>query len=45
MYIDKFKKIVIKVGSSILMDENGKPKKIWLKNFAKDIKHLIDKKI
>jgi len=44
MYIDKFKKIVIKVGSSILMDENGKPKKIWLKNFAKDIKHLIDKK-
>ena len=26
------------------MDENGKPKKIWLKNFAKDIKHLIDKK-
>jgi len=27
MYIDKFKKIVIKVGSSILVDETGKPKK------------------
>ena len=24
MYIDKFKKIVIKVGSSILVDEKGK---------------------
>ena len=41
MYIDKFKKIVIKVGSSILVDEKGKGKKIWLKDFAKDIKNLI----
>ena len=31
MYINKFKKIVIKIGSSILVDEKGKPKKIWLK--------------
>ena len=44
MYIDKFKKIVIKIGSSILIDEKGKPKKIWLKEFAKDIKNLLRKK-
>ena len=29
MYINKFKKIVIKIGSSILVDEKGNPKKIW----------------
>ena len=44
MQIDKFKKIVIKIGSSILIDEKGKPKKKWLKEFAKDIKNLIRKK-
>ena len=44
MYIEKFKKIVIKIGSSILIDEKGKPKKIWLQEFAKDIKNLIKKK-
>ena len=44
MYINKFKKIVIKIGSSILIDEKGKPKKKWLKEFAKDIKNLIKKK-
>ena len=44
MYIDKFKKIVIKIGSSILVDEKGKPKKIWLKEFAKDIKSYKEKK-
>jgi len=44
MYIDKFKKIVIKIGSSILVDQKGKPKKSWLKEFAKDIKSLINKK-
>jgi len=43
MYINKFKKIVIKIGSSILVDENGKPKKKWLQEFAKDIKDLINK--
>ena len=31
MYIDKSKKIVIKIGSSILIDEKGKTKKAWLK--------------
>jgi len=41
MEIYKFKKIVIKIGSSILIDEKGKPKKKWLKAFAKDVKNLI----
>ncbi len=44
MYIDKFKKIVIKIGSSILVDKSGEPKKKWLHEFAKDIKNLIKKK-
>ena len=44
MYINKFKKIVIKVGSSMLVDEAGKPKKKWLLKFGKDIKDLIKKK-
>ena len=44
MEIDKFKKIVIKVGSSILIDNKGKPKKLWLKEFTKDIKNLIKQK-
>jgi glutamate 5-kinase len=43
MYIHKSKKIVIKIGSSILVDEKGKPKKLWLREFAKDIKFLIKK--
>ena len=44
MYINKSKKIVIKIGSSILIDNKGKPKKEWLKKFAKDIKMLLRKK-
>ena len=44
MYINKFKKIVIKVGSSMLVDEAGKAKKKWLLKFGKDIKDLIKKK-
>ena len=44
MYIDKFKKIVIKIGSSILIDKKGKPKKIWLEEVARDINFLIKKK-
>ena len=44
MYINKFKKIVIKVGSSILIDGKGKPKKKWLKKFAEDIKMLLEEK-
>ena len=44
MYINKFKKIVIKVGSSTIVDEKGIPKKIWLQEFAKDIKNILSKK-
>ena len=44
MYIDKSRKIVIKIGSSILIDKNGQLKKKWLKEFVKDIKLLIKKK-
>jgi len=44
MHIEKFKKIVIKIGSSILIDETGKPKKKWLKELSKDIKDLTKKK-
>ena len=44
MYINKFKKIVIKIGSSILIDNKGKPKKKWLEGFVKDIKYLRNKK-
>ena len=44
MYIDKSKKIVIKIGSSILVDKKGKPKKTWLREFVQDIKTLINKK-
>ena len=43
MHIDNFKKIVIKVWSSILIDGKGKPKKKWLQDFGKDIKYLIKK--
>ena len=43
MYINRFKKIVIKIGSSILVDEKGKPKKKWLKEFVQDIKMLKKK--
>jgi len=44
MHIKKFKKIVIKIGSSILINEKGKPKKEWLYELATDIKELISKK-
>ena len=44
MYINKSKKIVIKIGSSILVDKKGKPKKKWLEGFVKDINLLINKK-
>jgi len=44
MHIDKFKKIVIKIGSSILVDKSGRPKKKWLQEFGRDIKDLLKKK-
>tara|TARA_B110000003_G_scaffold153474_1_gene154260 strand:- start:436 stop:1542 length:1107 start_codon:yes stop_codon:yes gene_type:complete len=44
MYINKCKKIVIKIGSSILIDNKGRPNKIWLEEFVKGIKFLLKKK-
>ena len=41
MYINKSKKIVIKIGSSIIVDEKGKVIKKWLDEFVKDIILLI----
>ena len=41
MYINKSKKIVIKIGSSIIVGENGKVRKKWLDEFIKDIILLI----
>ena len=38
MYIDKAKIIVIKIGSSNLVDNRGKLKEKWLKSFVQDIK-------
>ncbi len=38
MYINKSKIIVIKIGSSNLVDSKGKLKEKWLKSFVKDIK-------
>ena len=41
MYINKSKKIVIKIGSSIVVDDKGKVRKKWLDEFIKDIILLI----
>ena len=40
MYINKAKKIVIKLGSSTIVDKLGKFKKKWLTSLIKDIKKL-----
>ena len=41
MYLKDSKIIVIKIGSSLLIDENKKIRKTWLSEFAKDISELI----
>ena len=41
MYLKNSKIIVIKIGSSLLIDENKKIRKKWLNEFAKDIQVLI----
>jgi len=41
MYLEDSKIIVIKVGSSLLIDDNKKIRKRWLSEFAKDIQELI----
>tara|TARA_B100000959_G_scaffold145337_1_gene152647 strand:+ start:840 stop:1934 length:1095 start_codon:yes stop_codon:yes gene_type:complete len=40
MYINKAKKIVLKIGSSNLVDNNGKLKEKWLKSLVADIEKL-----
>ena len=44
MYLKKSKTIVIKIGSTILIDEKRIIRKKWLMEFAKDIKSLLDQK-
>ena len=43
MYIDKAKKIVLKIGSSNLVDNKGKLKDRWLKSLVVDIEKLRKK--
>ena len=44
MYLKNSKIIVIKIGSSLLVDQNKKIRKQWLSSFAKDIKKLKNTK-
>ena len=43
MYLNNSKIIVIKIGSSLLVDDKKKIRKKWLSSFAKDVKKLKDK--
>ena len=43
MHLKNSKTIVIKIGSSLLIDKNKKIRKKWLVSFAKDIKKLKSK--
>ena len=43
--ISKSKRIVIKIGSSLLINDNGKADQKWLDNFAEDILNLKKKEI
>ena len=43
MYIDKANTIVIKIGSSNIVDGKGKLKEKWLNSLAKDLKKLVKK--
>ena len=40
MSLKESKKIVIKIGSSLLVDNKKKIRKKWLSSFAKDIQNL-----
>ena len=40
MYLKNSKIIVIKIGSSLLVDKDKQIRKKWLSSFAKDIKKL-----
>ena len=41
MYLKDSKIIVIKIGSSLLIDDKKKVRRKWLTEFAKDIQELI----
>jgi len=43
MHLKNSKIIVIKIGSSLLVDKNKKIRKKWLSSFAKDISNLKKK--
>tara|TARA_B100000900_G_C20340211_1_gene617872 strand:+ start:418 stop:561 length:144 start_codon:yes stop_codon:yes gene_type:complete len=43
MSLKNSKIIIVKIGSSLLVDENKKIRKKWLYSFAKDIKNLKKK--
>ena len=42
MYLNNSKKIVIKIGSSLLIDKSKKVRVKWLSEFSKDIKQLLE---
>ena len=44
MYIKKSKTIVLKIGSSNIVDRKGKPKESWLRSLVKDLKILVKEK-
>ena len=44
MYIKNFKTIVIKIGSSLLINDKKTIRKKWLSEFAKDVKDLLNEK-
>ena len=44
MYLNNSKQVVIKIGSSLLIDNNKKIRKKWLIDFAKDIELLTKNK-
>ena len=44
MYLKNYKTIVIKIGSSLLIDPKKKVRKNWLEKFALDVKMLNEQK-
>ena len=41
MYLKNSKIVIIKIGSSLLIDESKKIRKKWLSEFSKDIQYLL----
>ena len=44
MYLRNSKTVVIKIGSSLLIDDKSVIRKKWLEEFSKDIKELLNQK-